>query len=276
MKSIALMVCALVALVACGDAQEFADEIGTDEQELIVQVSSTNEADCVMTTGATYESSPFGGLTFGAQTCSSGTTIYVPQTRSATLKVSNSSGYCTAAQFTTLTNTVDNVIAELNTAASLGGVGGWSFSRTSTGTHTVKCEAIPTSTFGNQHIRSYSRAKPDFGGDDISYGDSVYDGSGVAGWNFLTIQIDVPDIQAKGSTAIADDRILTHAVQAGITKLTGTGEFAGNRMAASDHHVSEAAGRVMFSVGERCRARNFSTTDPLLIYWSKSASCPNN
>jgi hypothetical protein len=118
--------------------------------------------------------------------------------------------------------------------------------------------------------------KPDFNGPVIYQGDSVYDGATVFGWNYLTLQIDVPAIYSKGANSTEDARILWHAVATAVQRLAGNGEHGSNRMAASDGDVSGAAGRVMMSNGERCRARNFSDTQPNNLYWATTAGCQDN
>jgi hypothetical protein len=275
--AIKALILSLLLMACSGQAPEYEyDELGNVTQELITQVSTTDEGACAKATGAMYEFNPFQGLTYTASTCMAGDkVVYVPRTKTVSLKTTNG-GSCTTAQFNAMVATVDTIIAELNTNASIGGtVGGWSFSRTASGTHTVTCVNLPTSPLGGNSIRNYSRAKP-VDGPQITDEDSVFDGAAVYGWSSMTIQIDVPDVYAKGANATEDARILWHAVAAGIIKLTGTGEHAGNRMAASDQSVSGAAGRVMFSNGERCRARNYATTQNLNLYWVTSAACQDN
>lgn len=272
---------ALLAMVVCacsgGDSFEY-DEDGNVIQELqqplITQVSSKNESQCNMISGVMFEEAPLGGLSYGAVSCmAADKDIYVPRTRTVSLKPSNSS--CTTAQYNAMVAQLDLIIAELNTPASLGGV--WTFSKSTTGTHPVTCVSLPASAVGPNSIRNFVRVVPTFDSSATIFdNDSVADGAGFLPWSKLTIQIDAADVFAKGSTAAADTRILWHAVAHGVEKLTGTGEYAGNRMTASDTDVSESAGRVMFSVGERCRARNYSTTQTSNMFWSTSAACANN
>ena len=86
----------------------------------------------------------------------------------------------------------------------------------------------------------------------------------------------MPKIYAKGANANEDSRMLWQALAHGIEPLTGTGEYAGNRLAASDESISGAAGRVMFSTGERCRARNYATTQASNMFHSSSAGCADD
>jgi hypothetical protein len=275
MKLIIIACLYVIAALGCGaPPEEFDAELGQDEQPLITQVQSTSEEGCISITGAIFEPNPFQGLTYTGSTCmESIQTIYVPRTRNVTLKTTN--GSCSATDFQEMTAKLDIIIAELNTPASLGGAGGWTFTRTANGTNTVTCVSLPSNPLGGNSIRNFVRAKP-VGSSVIFDSDSVADGAVFSGWNSLTIQVDVPKIYAKGANANEDSRMLWQAIAHGVEALTGTGEYAGNRMAASDESISGAVGRVMFSLGERCRAKNYATTQPANMFRSSSAGCADN
>src|SRR4030095_12038584 len=260
MKLIVIAFLYVIAALGCGaPIDEDLEELGQDEQALITQVQSTTEDGCLSITGVMYEPSPFVGLTYNASSCMESThDIYVPRTKTVSIKTSNTS--CSTSEATEMVAKLDTIIAELNTSASLGGAsGGWSFSRSQTGTHTLACTSLPSSPLGVNSIRNFVRAKP-VGTSTIFDSDSVADGAVFTGWTSMTIQVDVPKIYAKGTTALEDSNMLWQAIAHGVESLTGTGEYAGNRMAASDETLTGASGRVMFSSGERCRARNYATT----------------
>ncbi len=275
----------VVLALACGgqsigeypsDAGSDAADLGQSEQSLITQVSSKNESQCNTITGSMHEVSPLDGLTYGASSCmTSDKTVYVPRTNQVTLKPSNVN--CTTAVYNRMLSQLDLIIAELNTTASLGGPSGWVFSRSSSGTNPINCTSVPTSPTGVDRIRNFVRVVPSPADGIVNDSDSVMDGAFFKGWTKLTIQIDGTDIVAYAGTTAQEDRVLWHAIAHGVEKLTGTGEFAGDRLAASDTSANQnGTGRVMFSVGERCRARNFSFTQQANMFWSTVASCPNN
>ncbi len=266
----------LLALAACAGEPEGYEPLDDAEFPLITQVSSTNEASCVAFTGVMFESAPLGGLSYGAKTCmTADKTVYVPRTKSVSLKpVQNS---CSATHYNAMVAQLDLIIAELNTNASIGGTGGWTFTKSSSGTHSVHCIPVATSPTGAASIRSYVRVVPTQ--DTTAHifdSDSVTDGALLLPWANLSIQVDVPDIFARGANATEDTRMLWQALAHGVEKLTGTGEFAGDRLAASDQTISGAAGRVMFSNGERCRARGFATTQASNLFWTTAAGCADN
>lgn len=274
MKLVVILFLYALVLAGCGAPEDL--ELGQDEQALITQASSTSEGpDCFTISGVSFEANPFQGLTYTGTSCMlSDHTIYVPRTKTVSLKTTNSS--CTTTVFDEMTAKLDVIIAELNTSASLGGAGGgWTFSRSASGTNTVTCVTLPSSPLGGNSIRNFVRAKP-VGSSVIFDSDSVADGAVFTGWDSLTIQVDVPKIYAKGTTATEDSRMLWQAIAHGVEALTGTGEFAGNQLAASDESISGAAGRVMFTTGERCRARNYATTQTSNMFHSSSAGCANH
>jgi hypothetical protein len=285
-KMMAFMFAVLALLSACSGADSFeydeeGDVIQELQQPLITQVSSTNESQCNMITGSMWESAPLGGLTYGAMSCmTSDKTVYIPRTNQVVLKPVNVS--CTTAVYNSVLAQLDLIIAELNTAASLGAAGnpqtgGWVFSRSSTGTHPFQCTSLATSPVGANSIRNFVRVVPTASSTFISDQGSTMDGAWYSGWDKLTIQVDGNDIALYAGTATQEQRVYWHAIAHGVIKLTGTGEYAGVRMAASDTTVDQnATGRVMFSLGERCRARNFSFTQQQNVFWSTVAGCANN
>lgn len=284
MNKFAILLSALA--FACGgvyDPRTETDEhveIADLHQELITQVSSKNESQCNMISGSMHEVSPLDGLTYGAVSCMmSDRTVYVPRTNQVTLKPVNAN--CSTAHFDRMVAQLDIIIAELNTQASLGlssdGTGGWVFSRSSSGTHPIECTSVATSPAGVDRIRNFVRVAVSPADGIVNDSDNVMDGAFFKGWTKLTIQVDVADIVAYAGTTTQENRVLWHAVASGVEKLTGTGEFAGVRLAASDTTADQnATGRVMFSSGERCRARNFSFTQPANMFWSTVAGCANN
>lgn len=271
-----IVACFALAMAACAgtDDLEF-DDTGNIKQELVTQVSSTTENGCLLATGVMFEAAPLGGLSYGSQTCmDSNKEVFVPRTRSVSIRTSNSS--CTTANFNLMVAQLDLIIAELNTTASIGGANRWTFTKSTTGTHTLSCASIPTSPVGASSIRNLVRVIPPVNPTLVTDSDSVYDGAVIYGLGATTIQIDGADVVAKGANATEDARVMWQAVAHGVEKLAGVGEFAGNRMAASDTDWSTASGRVMFSTGERCRTREYATTQNLNYFRSSSAGCPEN
>lgn len=275
----------LIFVTACGgqsageyptDAGSDAAALGTSEQSLITQVSSKDENQCNMISGVMHEFTPLDGLSIGAASCmTSDKTVYVPRTNQVSLKPSNVN--CTTAVYNRMLTQLDLIISELNTTASLGGAGGWVFSRSSSGTHPIQCTSVAMSPVGTNSIRNFVRVAVSPADGIVNDSDSVMDGAFFKGWTKLTIQIDGTDIVAYAGTTTQEDRVLWQAIAHGVEKLTGTGEYSGNRLAASDAAADQnATGRVMFSNGERCRARNFSFTQQANMFWSTVANCPNN
>lgn len=271
-----ILTIASICALACGSADLEFDDVGNVKQELITQVSSTTENGCLLATGVMFESNPLGGLSYSSQTCmDSSKEVFVPRTNQVTIRPVNTS--CTSANYNLMVSQLDLILAELNTTASIGGTGRWLFTKVSSGgTHVISCTSLPTSPVGASSIRNLVRVVPPVDPVSISDGDSVYDGAVIYGLGSTTIQIDGADVVAKGANSTEDTRVMWQAVAHGVEKLAGVGEFAGNRMAASDTNWSTASGRVMFSTGERCRTRDYATTQTLNYYRTASAGCAEN
>lgn len=245
--------------------------LGQTEQELVTQVHDTSFSGCQSMTGAMFEGTPYGGLTYGASTCTTGGDIYVPRSKSVNLKLVQ--GNCSAAQFSRLTAAVDSLLAEYATSASLGG-SGWVFAKNTSSSETVSCFDVPTSPLGSNSIRNYARTTlaVDFS-NPVTDADSFYAGVAVTG--NVTHQVDVNAIDAKTTDATFRARILRQAVCFTLNHRLGVGQYAGQRLACSDSDISNND-RVTFSVGERCRTRGFVDTTPSQYHWTDSANCADN
>jgi hypothetical protein len=193
----------------------------------------------------------------------------VPRLKTMTFRVEK--GSCTTAQRDALNVMGYNVMSELNGAASLGSYG-WNLTINSEGYHTLRCHDLPVSPLGGNSIRNYVRTQC-----QTDFARTINDG-GLPGqathYTTCAVQVDVPKILAKGTSATQDDRILWHAVAHGVIQMVGVGEYAGNRMAASDQHIAPASsGRVMFNLGELCRTRNWAASQSSILSLRDTANC---
>ncbi len=278
--------CLLALALACGGeatgeypsadagAGDSGVDLGQSEQGLRTQMNSTNGTNQYIT-GVMKEDLPLNGLTYTVvNTMSNGATWFVPRVANLTFKVEQ--GQCSAADLTILNFTVDTLFTELNGSASIGSAG-WTFTRSSTGTHVIRCHSLPTSPLGSNNIRNYSRTQCT--ADQSKIINSIASGlpSNVAHYSTCIVQIDMTDIFLKGANLTEDNKLLWHAVAQGVIKMVGVGSFPGSRLSAGDEVVTPInTPRVVFSSGELCRTRNYSRATFNVLEKESVAGCANN
>lgn len=273
-----LILSVLFFLLACGaDFEGEPDDYGALSEPIVSQIHDANDPFSFMT-GVMYEQSPLNGLTYQwSPGAVDSYDVFVPFNKALTFKTAQ--GPCTAAQFTAMRSTLDNLIIQLS---SVYNPSGWTFARNeSTGLHTVQCLNLPTSPTGTNSIRNYSRTQCTWDQSRlITAVDSRINGN-LLNFTSCAIQIDVPDVYARGANATEDSYLLWHAVAHGVMKTMGIGAIPGNTLNVMANETITPIGstRTLVTTGASCRTKNYAPGGAgqwAIFNLSTTAHCDNN